>query len=294
MTSFSRRDFRAHDRGVGGTGVLRRGLPRNVLEEPLHATADRSQWRLDARAEGSDLQHLGLCDPTRVSEPLFRGATRFASPSRSITSWAGAPQREDRGVAVVQPIVVREEPRLSRASQIAPHTWRIDRWRVVEQTRRRFLDVARQRLVLRLGQFVLTEAVGAARGPLFSAVTNAQHCCNALALDFGIPHPRSLGGVTHAHSPAIRCRRSGLQRFPCRLQQRQRLAHAVLGRVRRHARAGDRRREGRRVLDGEDQVRLLGWQQRDVRPRLQEAVRHHRRRRRARWSVGCTTATIAR
>ena len=41
-------------------------------------------------------------------------------------------------VAVVQPIVVREEPRL-RASQIAPHTWRIDRWRVVEQTRRRFL-----------------------------------------------------------------------------------------------------------------------------------------------------------
>jgi glycosyl transferase family 25 len=43
-------------------------------------------------------------------------------------------------VAVVQPIVVREEPRLSCASQIAPHTWRIDRWRVVEQTRRRFLD----------------------------------------------------------------------------------------------------------------------------------------------------------
>ncbi|MBK9673777.1 MAG: glycosyltransferase family 25 protein [Betaproteobacteria bacterium] len=43
-------------------------------------------------------------------------------------------------VAVVQPVVVREEPRLSRASQIAPHTWRIDRWRVVEQTRRRFLE----------------------------------------------------------------------------------------------------------------------------------------------------------
>jgi GR25 family glycosyltransferase involved in LPS biosynthesis len=43
-------------------------------------------------------------------------------------------------VAVVQPIVVREEPRLSRASQIAPHTWRIDRWRVVEQARRRFLE----------------------------------------------------------------------------------------------------------------------------------------------------------
>ncbi len=43
-------------------------------------------------------------------------------------------------VAVVQPIVVKEEPRLARASQIAPHTWRIDRWRVVEQARRRFLE----------------------------------------------------------------------------------------------------------------------------------------------------------
>jgi hypothetical protein len=35
---------------------------------------------------------------------------------------------------------VREEPRLSRASQIEPYTWRIDRWRVVEQARRRFLE----------------------------------------------------------------------------------------------------------------------------------------------------------
>jgi glycosyl transferase family 25 len=43
-------------------------------------------------------------------------------------------------IAVVQPIVVKEEPRLSRASQIAPHTWRIDRWRVVEQARRRLLE----------------------------------------------------------------------------------------------------------------------------------------------------------
>ena len=43
-------------------------------------------------------------------------------------------------VGVVQPAVVREEPRLGRVSQIEPYTWRIDRWRLVEGARRAFLD----------------------------------------------------------------------------------------------------------------------------------------------------------
>ncbi|MBK6336508.1 MAG: glycosyltransferase family 25 protein [Betaproteobacteria bacterium] len=62
---------------------------------------------------------------------------RLAVPVDHVLGGRAATRRPR--VAVVQPIVVREEPRLSRASQIAPHTWRIDRWRVVEQTRRRFL-----------------------------------------------------------------------------------------------------------------------------------------------------------
>ena len=43
-------------------------------------------------------------------------------------------------IAVVQPAVVREEPRFGRQSQIEPYTWRCDRWRVVETARRAFLE----------------------------------------------------------------------------------------------------------------------------------------------------------
>ena len=73
------------------------------------------------------LNRFFAAPPLRLSVPVdhvLGGRTATGSPR----------------VAVVQPIVVREEPRLSRASQIAPHTWRIDRWHVVEQTRRRFLE----------------------------------------------------------------------------------------------------------------------------------------------------------
>jgi glycosyl transferase family 25 len=42
-------------------------------------------------------------------------------------------------LGVVQPAVVREDAELGARSQIEPHTLRIDRWRVVEQARRRIL-----------------------------------------------------------------------------------------------------------------------------------------------------------
>jgi glycosyl transferase family 25 len=42
-------------------------------------------------------------------------------------------------LGVVQPAVVREHAELGAHSQIEPHTSRIDRWSVVEQTRRRIL-----------------------------------------------------------------------------------------------------------------------------------------------------------
>jgi len=40
---------------------------------------------------------------------------------------------------VVQPAALWEDPRLGRLSQIEPHTFRPDRWRIVEDMRRRFL-----------------------------------------------------------------------------------------------------------------------------------------------------------
>jgi hypothetical protein len=46
----------------------------------------------------------------------------------------GAPR-----IAVLDPMRVTEAPDLAAQSQIEPTTWRIDRWRVVEATRRRWL-----------------------------------------------------------------------------------------------------------------------------------------------------------
>ena len=42
-------------------------------------------------------------------------------------------------IGVVQPACVHEDPRTARDSQIQPHTWRPDRFRVIEGIRRRFL-----------------------------------------------------------------------------------------------------------------------------------------------------------
>jgi glycosyl transferase family 25 len=42
-------------------------------------------------------------------------------------------------IGVVQPVALWEDPRLGRLSQIEPHTFRPDRWRIVEDVRRRFL-----------------------------------------------------------------------------------------------------------------------------------------------------------
>jgi len=47
----------------------------------------------------------------------------------------GAPR-----ISVLQPAVVREHPTLGAASQIGPHTRRLDRWRMVERARRRLLS----------------------------------------------------------------------------------------------------------------------------------------------------------
>lgn len=42
-------------------------------------------------------------------------------------------------IAVLRPPVVREDPALGARSQIGPHTHRLDRWQLVERTRRRLL-----------------------------------------------------------------------------------------------------------------------------------------------------------
>ncbi len=42
-------------------------------------------------------------------------------------------------IGVLQPAALWEDPRLGRLSQIEPHTFRPDRWRIVEDVRRRFL-----------------------------------------------------------------------------------------------------------------------------------------------------------
>jgi glycosyl transferase family 25 len=42
-------------------------------------------------------------------------------------------------IGVLQPVCVDEDATTGRISQIAPHTWRVDRLRIVEASRRRFL-----------------------------------------------------------------------------------------------------------------------------------------------------------
>jgi glycosyl transferase, family 25 len=51
----------------------------------------------------------------------------------------GRTAASNQRVAVVQPVVVREDPSFGRRSQIEPYTWRLDRWRLVEMARRAFL-----------------------------------------------------------------------------------------------------------------------------------------------------------
>ena len=63
---------------------------------------------------------------------------RLASPIDHVLGGRSAAMKPR--TAVVQPMVVREEPGLGRKSQIEPYTWRIDRWRLVERSRRAFLE----------------------------------------------------------------------------------------------------------------------------------------------------------
>jgi glycosyl transferase family 25 len=62
---------------------------------------------------------------------------RLSSPVDHVLGGRSAADRPH--AAVVQPVVVREEAVLARVSQIEPHTWRFDRWRIVELARRVFL-----------------------------------------------------------------------------------------------------------------------------------------------------------
>ena len=63
---------------------------------------------------------------------------RIAAP---IDHFLGGNGRRARPrIAVLQPAVVTEEEALAAQSQIEPHTFRFDRWKMVERTRRRLLS----------------------------------------------------------------------------------------------------------------------------------------------------------
>ena len=72
-------------------------------------------------------------------EYLFRGAPiRLGMPVDHFLGGAAAAARPR--IAVLQPAVVDEHPVLGAASQIGPHTNRLDRWRLLEAARRRLLS----------------------------------------------------------------------------------------------------------------------------------------------------------
>jgi len=129
---------------------------------------------LEASDDGYDLVYLGTSSrnlSTRRSRPLdgaANGATRlhetigcvfntwgYVVRRPFVERWFAAPQairlpidhilggrvtRSKPRLAVVQPAVVTEEPVLARDSQIEPYTNRLDRARLIEATRRRFLE----------------------------------------------------------------------------------------------------------------------------------------------------------
>ncbi len=92
------------------------------VHEPLGAIYNT--WGYVIRREY--LERLFALRPLRLDVPIDHVlGGRVAAPRHRI--------------AVVQPALVREEPRFGRRSQIEPYTWRCDRWRVVETARRAFL-----------------------------------------------------------------------------------------------------------------------------------------------------------
>lgn len=69
----------------------------------------------------------------------------FATPTLRIAApidhfLGGNGRRARPRIAVLQPAVVTEEEALADQSQIEPHTFRFDRWKMVERTRRRLLS----------------------------------------------------------------------------------------------------------------------------------------------------------
>jgi GR25 family glycosyltransferase involved in LPS biosynthesis len=74
----------------------------------------------------------------RYVKQLFgRKRVHLDMPIDHFVGGAGAPDRPR--IAVLRPAVIEEHPTLGVASQIGPHTRRLDRWRIVESTRRRLL-----------------------------------------------------------------------------------------------------------------------------------------------------------
>jgi len=69
----------------------------------------------------------------------------FATPQKCIGMpidhfLGGAAHRAKPRIAVLRPAIVTEDPALGTQSQIAPHTFRLDRWDLIERTRRRLLS----------------------------------------------------------------------------------------------------------------------------------------------------------
>jgi len=69
----------------------------------------------------------------------------FATPELRIAApidhfLGGCGRRARPRIAVLRPAVVTEEAALADQSQIEPHTFRFDRWKMIERTRRRLLS----------------------------------------------------------------------------------------------------------------------------------------------------------